>query len=297
MKQQESTLLDLKASEEGLRGFDFICKTYEEKLKYLCQKLKEKCNRKSLSKHEIALEDFIISSIDRSKVASMIYNIYKNNGKGIGFSGGKPNEISLKACCESIKEGLETFFVPEGAKFETVVQSEPEASSSKAKMTSKPKNSKPKAMINSDSKTSNIRILNRSKHVLESLLKIESEVLKSKFQKNKTVVAPRVSKPKGVKPKVLTNQKLPNLHHKVQEVKSKTSSTNLKGPIKQWVTKTENANTADMAKSKGKTKIMVPRQRLLKAYDRREVYVPHPHNERRRKCEVWRQQSGKIIGT
>jgi len=39
MKQQESTLLDLKASEEGLRGFDFICKTYEEKLKFLCQKL------------------------------------------------------------------------------------------------------------------------------------------------------------------------------------------------------------------------------------------------------------------
>jgi len=39
MKQQESTLLDLKASEEGLRGFDFICKTYEDKLKFLCQKL------------------------------------------------------------------------------------------------------------------------------------------------------------------------------------------------------------------------------------------------------------------
>jgi len=39
MKQQESTLLDLKSSEEGPRGFDFICKTYEEKLKFLCQKL------------------------------------------------------------------------------------------------------------------------------------------------------------------------------------------------------------------------------------------------------------------
>jgi len=39
MKQQESTILDLKASEEGLRGFDFICKTYEEKLKFLCQKI------------------------------------------------------------------------------------------------------------------------------------------------------------------------------------------------------------------------------------------------------------------
>jgi len=42
MKQKESTLLDLKASEEELRGFDFICKTYEEKLKFLCQKLQEK---------------------------------------------------------------------------------------------------------------------------------------------------------------------------------------------------------------------------------------------------------------
>jgi len=47
---------------------------------------------------------FIISAIDRSKVASMIYRIYKNNGKGIEFSEGKPNEISLKACCECIKE-------------------------------------------------------------------------------------------------------------------------------------------------------------------------------------------------
>jgi len=162
MKQQESTLLDLKASEEGLKGFDFMCKTYEEKLKFLCQKLQENCNRKSLSKHEIALEDFIISGIDRSKVAYMIYSIYRNNGKGIGFSDGKPNEISLKACCECIKEGLKTFFVPEGAKFETVVQSEPEASCSKAKITSKPKNSKSKAMINSNSKTSKIKILKRS---------------------------------------------------------------------------------------------------------------------------------------
>ena len=86
MKQQESTLLDLKASEEGLRGFHFICKTYEDKLKFLCQKLQEKCNGKPLSNHEISLEDFIMSGIDRRRVASIIYNIYKNNGKWIGFS-------------------------------------------------------------------------------------------------------------------------------------------------------------------------------------------------------------------
>jgi len=266
MKQQESTLLDLKASEEGLRGFDFICKTYEENLKHLCQKLQEKCNGKSLRKHEIALEDFIIYGIDRSKVASMIYSIYENNGKRIGFSEGKPNEISLKACCECIKEGLKTFFVPEGAKFESVAQSEPETSCSKTKNISKSKNSKPNAMTNSDSKTSKIKIMKRLEHVPQSLLKLESGILKSKFQKNKTVVASSESKPKGIKPKVLVNQKQSNSQHKVQEVKSKTSGTSLKGPIKQWVPKYEIANTADMSKSKAKAKIMVPRQRLLKTY-------------------------------
>jgi len=56
---------------------------------------------------------------------------------------------------------LKSLFVPKGAKFETVVQSEAEASSSKAKITSKSKNSKSKAMINSDSKTSKIKILKR----------------------------------------------------------------------------------------------------------------------------------------
>jgi len=144
-------------------------------------------------------------------------------------------------------------------------------------------------MTNSDSKTSKIKILKRSEPVPQSLLKLESGILKSKFQKNKTVVASWELKPKGTKPKVLVNQKQSNLQHKVQEVKSKTSSTNLKGPIKQWVPKSEIVITADMPKSKGKTKIMVPIQRLLKTYDRREVYVPHPHNERRRKCEDWRQ--------
>jgi len=78
----------------------------------------------------------------------------------------------------------------------------------------------------------------------------------------------------------MINQKLPNLQHKVQEVKSKTSSTNLKGPIKQCVPKSETVNTAKMPKSKGKAKIMVSGQRLLKTHDRREVNIPHCHNER-----------------
>jgi len=76
--------------------------------------------------------------------------------------------------------GLKTFFVPEGVKVETMVQSELEASSSNAKITSKPKNSKSKAVKNSDSKISKIKILKRSEPVPQSLLKPESSILKSK---------------------------------------------------------------------------------------------------------------------
>jgi len=111
---------------------------------------------------------------------------------------------------------LKTFFVPEGAKFEIVVQSEPKASSFKAKITSKPKNSKSKVMINSDSKTSKIKIPKRSEHVPQSLLKPESGILKYKSQKNKTVVASCESEPKGAKPKVLINHNLSKSHLKVQ---------------------------------------------------------------------------------
>jgi len=113
--------------------------------------------------------------------------------------------------------------------------------------------------------------------------------LKSKAQKNKTVVASWKPKPNGVKPEVSVNQKHSSSKHKVQEVKSKSSSTNPKGPIKKWVPKSKIVNAVDMPKGKRKAQVMVPGQWMLKAHDRREIYVPHPHNEGRRKCEVWRQ--------
>jgi len=141
-------------------------------------------------------------------------------------------------------------------------------------------------MTNSESKTPKFKILKRSEPIPQSLMNSESGILKFKFQRRKTIVSSWVPKPKGVKPKVLSEQKPPNFQHQVQKKKSKTSSTNLKGPIKIWVPKYEIVNVTDMPKSKGKTKIMAPRQGFLKAYDRREVYVPYPNNERGRKCEI-----------
>ncbi|RHN41275.1 hypothetical protein MtrunA17_Chr8g0364361 [Medicago truncatula] len=126
-----------------------------------------------------------MAGIDRSKVASMIYNIYKNNGKGIGYSEEKSKEYTLKSYCDCIKDELKSTFVPEGTVAVTAVQSEPEASGSKAKITSKPENLKSKVMTKPDPKTAKIKILKRSEPVPQSLIKPKPRILKSKDQKNR----------------------------------------------------------------------------------------------------------------
>jgi len=118
--QHEKTLLDLKQLEEYNESYDFIVQNYEKKLTYIFLKLNDKCNEKPLSKQEI-VEDFIMTGIDRSNVASMIYGIHKNNGEGIGFTEGKPNVAYLKSCSECFKEGLKTYFVSEADKTEVVI--------------------------------------------------------------------------------------------------------------------------------------------------------------------------------
>ena len=72
-------------------------------------------------------------------------------------------------------------------------------------------------------------------------------------------------------------------------MKSKPSSTNPKGPIKQWVPKSKIVNATNMPKGKRKAQVMVPGQWMLNTHDMRVIYVPHPRNEGRRKFEVWRQ--------
>ena len=87
----------------------------------------------------------------------------------------------------------------------------------------------------------------------------------------------------------MNERKPSNLSHKAPKKKSKTFSTNPKGPIKIWVPKSEIGNAADMSKSKRRSQAMVSGQWLLKAHDKREVFVPNPNNERGRKCGIWRQ--------
>jgi len=69
-------------------------------------------------------------------------------------------------------------------------------------------------------------------------------------------------------------------------VKSKPSSINPKGPIKQWVPKSKIVNAADKPKGKRKAQVMVPGEWMLKTHDWREINFPHPRNEGRRKL-MW----------
>ena len=131
-----------------------------------------------MSEHDAALQEFINTGIDRTKVASMIYSINQNNKKGIGFTGNFSGVI-LKPY--SGKEELKTHFVSESEKINTASCSEPEASSSKVMTKSKPENQKTKVMNNSKSKASRLQILKRPEPNKQVLKKIESETQMPRF--------------------------------------------------------------------------------------------------------------------
>jgi hypothetical protein len=66
----------------------------EEQNRYF-RKMTDKWSNKPLSEQEIALQEFNVTGIDRSKVAYMIYGVRRNKGERIGFTKefGKPKSI------------------------------------------------------------------------------------------------------------------------------------------------------------------------------------------------------------
>ena len=119
----------------------------------------KKGDNKTLSEQDAALQEFINTGIDRTKVASMIYTINQNNKKGIGLTGGNSGEVILKHGSDDTKEGLKTHFVPESEK---ASHSEPKSLKSKVMTKSKPENQKTKVINNSKSKAPTLQILKRS---------------------------------------------------------------------------------------------------------------------------------------
>jgi len=130
-ENQSSELKKVKQRYIKLVKLHDSTKNEMEVLQYKYNNLKietEKSVNKPISEHDAALQEFINTGIDRTKVASMIYSINQNNKKGIGFTGGNSSGVILKPC--SGKEELKTHFVSESEKVNTASCSEPEASSS-----------------------------------------------------------------------------------------------------------------------------------------------------------------------
>jgi len=191
----------------------------------------EKGDNKPLSEQDAALQEFITTRIDRTKVASMIYSINQNSKKGIDFTGGNSGEVILKPCSDNTKEELKTHFVSESEKVKTTSHSEPKASSPKIMTKSKHENQKTKVMNNSKSKAPKLQILKRSEPNKQVLKKTECETQKPRFQRKEAVFAKSHSKTKGSEPEVWKKTKQDNFRQRTQR-KFKTPKTNLRGPIK-----------------------------------------------------------------
>jgi len=183
----------------------------------------EKGDNKPLSEHDAALQEFITTGIDRTKVASMIYTINQNNKKGIGFTGGNSGEVILKPCSD--REELKIHFMSESEKVNAASCSEPEASSSKIMTKSKPGNQETKVMNNSKSKAPKLQILKRSEPNKQVLKKTESEIQKPRFQRKKAVYAKLHSKTEGSEPEVWKKTMQDNFRQRTQR-KFKTPWTN-----------------------------------------------------------------------
>lgn len=77
-------------------------------------------SNKSIGEHEMALQEFIITDFNMTKLASMIYGVSRNKGEGIGYSQKRFNprsEILIKpikpSSSSSANKGIDSYFVPD----------------------------------------------------------------------------------------------------------------------------------------------------------------------------------------
>ena len=86
------------------------------------KKMTDKWSNKPLTESDIAVQEFIVTGIDISKVSSMIYLVRRNKGEGIG----EP-KTTLPPCFPCTKKGLKAFFLPQVDKTKVLNQTEPKA--------------------------------------------------------------------------------------------------------------------------------------------------------------------------
>ncbi len=95
-----------------------------------------RCN-KPTDEHEVALQEFVHQNVNKSKMASMIYNVCKNVGEGIGYSYGKTyGKQNPYISVNNIPDNLYSTFVPEKNKGKAMIVSDSEGISGVCKTSS-----------------------------------------------------------------------------------------------------------------------------------------------------------------
>lgn len=112
---------------------------------------------KPLSEHEMALHDFIINGLERTKLASMIYGVSNIKGECMGYNERysnpkaklfkKPSDPSFSSIAQT---ELKTYFVSASNKGKILNQSKPKITESKVLNKSVPETSKSKVMNKSE---------------------------------------------------------------------------------------------------------------------------------------------------
>src|SRR4030043_770616 len=137
-----------------------------------------------VAEHEIALEEFMWAGLDRSKLASIIYYISKNNGEGIGFTGRMfdRNGVSLKRNPndsiprEDILKGYKHYFGENGVFEENELESsEPETSELQILCESVSKALKTQALSSSESDTLEPHTSNKEESKVPELSIVNSQ--------------------------------------------------------------------------------------------------------------------------
>ncbi|XP_050888860.1 uncharacterized protein LOC127094028 [Lathyrus oleraceus] len=127
--------------------------------------LVNKLSNKNLNEHEIDLQDFIMTGIERTKLAYIIYGVSKSKGKDMSYNENKAKAQLIKtpnaSPSSNSQTDLKTYFVPASDKGKSLNKSKPKMVESKVLNKLTPNMSKSKVVKDSEPNIQKLKVLKR----------------------------------------------------------------------------------------------------------------------------------------
>lgn len=127
-------------------------------------------SHKTLDGHEMDLQEFILIGLKRTKLASIIYDVSRNRGEGIGYYQKPFNprietliETSYTSSLESTQKGLHFYFVPDLNNAKALNQSEPKTLESRVLKKPESEHLQSKVLKSPEPKTLKLKVLKKPK--------------------------------------------------------------------------------------------------------------------------------------